>query len=550
MLVLKIYYDRNKYSVTYHYNNDVGGEVPSASDIANYDTAKYKYGATVDFKPDATAEGYTFTGWSTTFSSESDTSFTMPARDVTVSGGWIANENTKYTVEYYFQNVEGTEYVKDTSKTKTLFGKTDTTANAPQETYEGFKINLDAEGTVKSGTISGDGNLVLKLYYDREEYDVVYHYNSDVTGESTLPTTTQHKFGETVNFAEDATAPGYTFSGWSTTFSEEGATSFTMPARAVTVNGRWTSNNDTAYKVEYYFQNVENDNYTLDGTKTKNLTGTTGTNVSAPKDTFEGFTVNTSAEGTIQSGAIKGDGKLVLKLYYDRNKYDVVYHYNNDVTGESALPATTKHKFGETVDFAEDATAPGYTFSGWSTTFSEEGAESFTMPARAVTVNGRWTANSDTEYTVEYYNMGLDGEYPNTPSRTVTRTMTTGETAEVTTPEAPEGFTFDSNADNILEAAVKGDGSTVLKLYFSRNKYQVSYVYSGHIPTSGLTPTVSELNGYTEQVYFGDTVTVKPDASADDYTFDGWKSTNVTPAGGKFTMPSSAVAPSMWNRTA
>ena len=225
MLVLKIYYDRNKYSVTYHYNNDVGGEVPSASDIANYDTAKYKYGATVDFKPDATAEGYTFTGWSTTFSSESDTSFTMPARDVTVSGGWIANENTKYTVEYYFQNVEGTEYVKDTSKTKTLFGKTDTTANAPQETYEGFKINLDAEGTVKSGTISGDGNLVLKLYYDREEYDVVYHYNSDVTGESTLPTTTQHKFGETVNFAEDATAPGYTFSGWSTTFSEEGATS-------------------------------------------------------------------------------------------------------------------------------------------------------------------------------------------------------------------------------------------------------------------------------------------------------------------------------------
>ena len=45
---------------------------------------------------------------------------------------------------------------------------------------------------------------------------------------------------------------------------------------------------------------------------------------------------------------------------------------------------------------AEAATAPGYTFSGWST-------GDFTMPAQDVEITGSFTANGDTAYTAVSY---------------------------------------------------------------------------------------------------------------------------------------------------
>ena len=103
------------------------------------------------------------------------------------------------------------------------------------------------DGTVTEGNVAGDGSLVLKLYYTRDSYKVTYQYTGKVpTGASELPAETTEKYGAAVTVAADATAPGYTFSGWS---REDG---LATPAENVTITGSFTANGETPYKVEHY----------------------------------------------------------------------------------------------------------------------------------------------------------------------------------------------------------------------------------------------------------------------------------------------------------
>ena len=161
-LVVKLYYARNSYKVTYEYERKVptgASELPAE--------AKYKYGENVTVAEDATAPGYTFSGWD-------HEDFTMPASDVVIKGHFTANTNTEYKVEHYLEDLDGKTFtLKDTEK---LAGTTDTTATATPKQYPGFTYDSTVEGTKTSGTITGDGQLVLKLYYTRNTYKYTVHY--------------------------------------------------------------------------------------------------------------------------------------------------------------------------------------------------------------------------------------------------------------------------------------------------------------------------------------------------------------------------------------
>ncbi|MBQ1787389.1 MAG: hypothetical protein II004_00500 [Erysipelotrichaceae bacterium] len=83
-LVLKFYYTRNSYTVTYAYEN----APENASALPGEET--YKYEADVKVADPATAEGYTFSGWDRE-------DFQMPAENVTITGSW---EVSRYTVTW------------------------------------------------------------------------------------------------------------------------------------------------------------------------------------------------------------------------------------------------------------------------------------------------------------------------------------------------------------------------------------------------------------------------------------------------------------------
>ena len=509
-LVLKLYYTRNSYEVSYAYT----GTVPAGASALPA-AASYKYGADVTVAPQATAPGYTFNGWLE--DGKVTASFKMPAGPVQLTGSFTANTDTRYTVEHWTEDLDGEGYTLRETEAN-LTGVTDTTATAEAKSYEGFRFDEGNENNVLTGVITGDGKLVLKVYYARNSYEVSYDYGAAPTGASQLPGTVSYKYGAEVRVADKATAPGYTFDGWKKDNAE--VTSFTMPAGAVQLTGRFTANTDTGYKVEHYQQNLAGDAFVLFETEEQNAT--TDTHVSATPKDYTGFTYDGTVDGTVTEGNVAGDGSLVLKLYYTRDSYKVTYQYTGKVpTGASELPAETTEKYGAAVTVAADATAPGYTFSGWS---REDG---FTMPAENVTITGSFTANGETPYKVEHYQQNLEDDgYTLAETENLTGETDTTATAN---PKTYTGFAFDGTAEGTVASGnIAGDGSLVLKLYYTRNSYDVTYAYTGTVPT-GASALPEKAT-----VKYGASVTVAEAATAPGYTFSGWSRND-------FTMPAENV---------
>ena len=268
----------------------------------------------------------------------------MPAEAVEITGSFTTNTDTAYKVEHYKQNLDGT-YPTEASETENKTdGTTDTEVTATAKSYEGFTFDETVEGTVKSGNVAGDGSLTLKLYYTRNSYKVTYKYTGTTpSGASELPREAEYKYGENVTVAEAATAPGYTFSGWS-------KENFTMPAEAVEITGSFTTNTDTAYKVEHYKQNLDG-TYPTEASETENKTdGTTDTTVTATPKTYEGFTFDETVEGTVKSGTITANENLVLKLYYKRETYIITIDpHCEDTDNDSCETITEPHPYGDQI---------------------------------------------------------------------------------------------------------------------------------------------------------------------------------------------------------
>lgn len=183
-------------------------------------------------------------------------------------------------------------------------------------------------------------------------------------------------------------------------------------------------------------------------------------------------------------------------------------------------------------------TRTGYTFTSWKwynatdTTYANEITPApTTMPAHNLVAVAQWTPATDTTYIVEHYLQDLTGD-GYAKQETETKAGTTGATA---TAEAKTytGFMFDeNNASNVKSGTIAADGSLVLKLYYTRNSYKVTYDY-GTAPSGASTLP-------TEATYkYGATVTVAAKATAPGYDFDGWKKDGTVTT--SFEMPAQNV---------
>ena len=291
---------------------------------------------------------------------------------------------------------------------------------------------------------------------------------------------------------------GYTFVSWNYDFSE--------PIVGDTViTASWTANSDTAYKVEYYLENVGKNGYDL--LRTDNLTGTTDTTAKVTPEVIEHFTYD-SYKSTV-SGNIDGDGSLVLRVYYTRNTYTISTTVNNS-KGGSVSDSNGIYSYDAEVTL-KATTNVGYTFLGW---FEGENVvcenETFTFNSnKTVTYTAKWEANTDTTYKVEYYleNVAKNGY---DLLRTDDLAGTTDTNASVT-PETIEHFTYNSYK-SIVSGNIAGDGSLVLKVYYTRDTYHISAFVDN--PASG------SVSG--DGVYAYDSDVTLQAVTKDKYTFLGW----------------------------
>ena len=471
-LTLKLYYTRNSYKVTYKYT----GTTPSGASELPAET-EYKYGESVTVAEAATAPGYTFSGWS-------KENFTMPAEAVEITGSFTANQNTAYKVEHYTENLDGSYKLE---KTENLTGTTDTEVTASAQTFEGFTFDETVEGTVKSGNVAGDGSLTLKLYYTRNSYKVTYKYTGTTpSGASELPAETEYKYGESVTVAEAATAPGYTFSGWS-------KENFTMPAEAVEITGSFTTNTDTAYKVEHYKQNLDG-TYPTEASETENKTdGTTDTEVTATAKSYEGFTFDETVEGTVKSGNVAGDGSLTLKLYYTRDSHNVTVTYKYANNEHPAVPVgPDSYKYEAEYSYTTPEVA-GYT--------ADKATVSGTMGTTDVTEEVTYTAKNTMPYTIEHYKQNLDGTYPTEASETENKTDGTTDTTVTATPKTYEGFTFDETVEGTVKSGtITANENLVLKLYYKRETYIITIDPHCEDTDNDSCETITEPHPYGDQI--------------------------------------------------
>ena len=212
---------------------------------------------------------------------------------------------------------------------------------------------------------------------------------------------------------------------------------------------------------------------------------------------------------------IAGDGSLVLKVYYDRNKNTAykVEHYLENLEGTGYDLEETENKTGTT---GATATAVPKTYAGFTYDSTVEG----TVTSGTITGDGSlvlklyYTRDTDTAYKVEHYLEKLDGTGYDL-EETENKAGTTGATVNAV-PKTYAGFTYDEDvAGTVSSGTISGDGSLTLKLYYTRNSYEVSYKYA-------TTPAgVSDLPNKTT-VKYGAEVTVAADATAPGYTFNGW----------------------------
>lgn len=235
-----------------------------------------------------------------------------------------------------------------------------------------------------------DGEVSKKIEVTirrRPTYSVYFNSNG---GTSVQSQTVEEGF-----LSSEPTAPtrtGYTFDGWEFDFSTP-ITGYT------TINAKWKANTDTAYKVEYYLENIENDNYTLQEQETENLTGTTDTTANAEIKVFNHFT----PESLEVTGNIAPDGSTVLRVYYQRNEYAVTF----DGNGGELYRGNAEQR----VKYGGAAVAPiyekiGFYISGWSVPLVNISSD--------ITTIASWTKVNASDYVVRDGDYIEFGSYPQT----------------------------------------------------------------------------------------------------------------------------------------
>ncbi len=358
-----------------------------------------------------------------------------------------------------------------------------------------------------------------------ETYQVLYDANADDAD----GTVTDPKYyitgGEAMVLKNMFTRPGYEFTGWNTEKNGAGTpyaagSAITIENTDVTLHAQWKSST-ASYRVEYYQQNLKDDNYSIVADDTLTPSGTVGDAATAEIKEYEGFTYNESRSNS--SGIIAEDDTLVLKLYYDRNEYTVTYEYEGTVpAGAPEVPGEQTCKYGETVELAKMPDVTDYRFSGW---YSEDVAlsgGSFTMPDHAVVIEGSFSQLNS--YTVTY---DLNGG-TTTSSQTVFPGLAYGDKTpriEDPTKEPSELYSYEFTGwSPEIADTVTGDITYRAEYTRTEREFTVTYYLDGTL--------YAEPESYT----YGETVVIKKQAEdATEWTTNDLQESDIIE--GLFYMP-------------
>ena len=447
--IIDALWEENVYNIVYKNVYDEGGNPVS-----------YKVTTPDIVLRDVSKAGYVFGGWYL------DAEFSKPI-DVIKSGSigslelyarFTPSEHIGYSVEHYIEKIGGGY---ELNKIEVLYGTTDQGTEAAPLVYVGFRPL-----SFSQSVIAGDGSAVVKIYYDRDVFRIVF----DTDGGSKVSPIEQD-FGTVVVAPADPTKVGYTFAGWDKSIPA------TMPAENITITAKWDVR---TYEITW----------DIDG----DLTGQGveyGAIISIPEDPIK--------VGHTFLGWYLGDSKyvfstmpaenLTLVAKWSVNDYSVIW----DIDGHQIQH---HYNYGDEIIALDDPEKVGHTFVGWDSEIP------ITMPAESLIIHATWIVN---QYTITFDTVG----------GSVVDAITQDYNSAVIAPADPTkvGHTF-VGWDKAIPETMPAENITITAKW-AVNSYSLIYSVDGTIPDGYAVPVISD-------VEYGTDVNLSDVPEMDGYTFIGW----------------------------
>ena len=219
------------------------------------------------------------------------------------------------------------------------------------------------------------------------------------------------------------------------------------------------------FSVKHLRQNVSNDEYTQDGDP-EIRNGNTGDAVGETlAKLYPGF-YSLKYDATVK---IAGDESTVVEVKYDRYYYLINFNLDG---GYGVEPIYAR--YGAPVNVGNPQ-KPGYTFTGWS------GEIPKTMPVieNPLSFTAKWQKGTAGFTVVFWYENANDVGYSVagtfTPADVAPGTQKSSGDYQNQSFEGRDDKHFTYNADKAETVNVKGDGSTVLNVYYTRNPYTLKF---------------------------------------------------------------------------
>lgn len=246
---------------------------------------------------------------------------------------------------------------------------------------------------------------------------------------------------------------------------------------------------EVKYTVRYYLQNIYNDLYVEDASKYFIGSGLTGSYPSSSiEQDFEGFDILFHVPDVIAA-----DGSTEFELYYNREYYLINFDLDGGF-GTNPIYA----RYGTTIVTAIPE-KPGYIFGGWLLVDGENVATETsdlpsTMPAKNLTYKAKWI-QGDTTYTTVYWLKNSDDSISYLTSKSVNSNSgisvsgyddintvyVCGNDAHTHNNSCLFDKTYYEYLSSDSNVLVKGDGSTVVNVYYKPKSYTLRFYYARSI---------------------------------------------------------------------
>lgn len=243
--------------------------------------------------------------------------------------------------------------------------------------------------------------------------------------------------------------------------------------------------------------------------------------------TFEGWNTRNDGQGDAVDENTVVTADVTFYAKWTPETYAINYRFPDGGEFAGGVEPEKTYTYGVGLDSFEEPYKQGYDFDGWEDAATGRKVTSIsTTDFGDKTLWARWTPGTTT-YKVEYWLQNIDDDgYSVSASDTLTLNGTTG-----TQTQAPHKSFTGFEGSNVGQTTIKADGSTVLKYYYSRIKYDVTFNLNGK---AGTPPTTQKVK------YQGKVTKPATDPTATGYTFTDWYAT-ASGAGVAFNFDSTQI---------